>query len=990
MVGVSVSPVTTAFVGRQRELSFLADVLDAAQRGRGSIVCVAGEAGVGKTRFALEAGELAHQRGMAVLVGRAYESADMAPYWPLVEALRGHLRSLPPEAVTRALGPYTADLVLLLPELRDALPAEVEPDAPPAPVDRYTLYEQVGHALRALAGEAGLLLVLDDVHWADEPTLLLLGQLADHVEHSPIVVLAQYREHEAALRPALQRALSHLTRRPSGQRVTLSGMSESEVAALVAQLTDMAIAQTLAATIHAETGGNPFFLTELLRLFQDEGRLSTLDPTTLRRHRLPPTVQEAISRRLEHLSDDCQRALAMAAIVGREFSITTLSHLGETRSLTLLDALEEAETARLIQPLDDATGRFNFAHPLLREVLYRQLPASRRLRLHRQVGEALERLHEADPEPHLAELAFHFVQAAPLGEQERAVRYARLAGDRALRQFAYEEAVRQYRAALTVVESLAIADGDLRCTLHLAIGDALSKGGDTPNARDTFRQAADLAGRLGRADLLAHAGLGYGGYRSTFGIVEPFVIETLDGALAGLTDDADPLRARALARLAMELYYGDDQERRSALAEEAVAVARRSGDTGALVAALVGRHYALHQPGNTIDRLATASELIHHAESAGVHEVELQGRYLRIFDLLEIADVAGADREIAQHDRLALALRQPLYRWRTDLLRAMRALLDGRLAEGEALAEQAYAIAHRAGIPNALQAYGAQILLLRWEQGRLDEIVPQLTAMQAAYPGTAAWRAALGLALAESGDLAAARVQFDQNLKHNLTDLAADESYTSTLFALTQLCHLLSDADRAAVIADLLQPYAQRLVITGGAVTCWGPVSLALAILAATRARWDEAEQHAHQALATAQRIDARPWIAHARYHRASIYLARSRGDDRARASADIEQALAIADACGQTRLAERCRALRDALDRPEAGARQRSSETALSGREREVLARLAAGRTAKEIAVDLVVSVRTVEHHIANIYNKINANGRAEAVAYALRHGLV
>jgi predicted ATPase len=310
----------------------------------------------------------------------------------------------------------------------------------------------------------------------------------------------------------------------------------------------------LAAALYRQTDGNPFFVTEVVRLLGSQGRLESVAGAGVLGGGLPEGVRAVVAERLGRLSDDCQRVLEVAAVVGRDFGLRVLQPASGSDSGRLLELLEEAEAARVVTAVPGALGRWRFAHALVREVVYEGLPAARRVRLHGLVGETLEAAHAADPGPHLAELAHHFVAAAPGGQVARAVRVATLAGRRALELLAWEDAAVLFERALAALELAERPDQLERCELLLALGEARMAASDVTAARAAHRQAGELAGRIGAPEVLARAVLGLG-LVVAGGIVDPDEVRLLEEARVALGGADSPLRARVLARLARALVY---------------------------------------------------------------------------------------------------------------------------------------------------------------------------------------------------------------------------------------------------------------------------------------------------------------------------------------------------------------------------------------------------------------------------------------------------
>ncbi len=401
-----------------------------------------------------------------------------------------------------------ADVAQLLPEVRELDPSLAEPAAQSPDGARFRLFDSVATFLRNAARTRPLVLVLDDLHAADAPSLLLLEFLAGELDGSRVMILGAYRDTEVGAGHPLSATLAEVARARSTRRLVLGGLSEAAVGRYIELATGMAAPESLVAALHRGTDGNPLFLTELASLLSDE-RL--LDEGAMERLPIPPGVHDAIGNRLRRLSPDCRSLLGLASGLGREFSLAALERVSPVRGGALLALLDEARAASVIGAVPGAQGRLRFSHALVRDALYEQLGAARRTRLHAEIGEALVSLYATDPEPHLAEIAHHFFEAAPGGDRDRAIAWAIRAGDRAIRLLAYEEAVRLYGLALAALDSKPEADEPARCELLLALGEAQARSGEMVLAKETFAAAAVVATRLGSSELLARAAIGYGG-----------------------------------------------------------------------------------------------------------------------------------------------------------------------------------------------------------------------------------------------------------------------------------------------------------------------------------------------------------------------------------------------------------------------------------------------------------------------------------------------
>ena len=571
------------FVGRGAELERLLECWKRAVTGEPQIVVVAGEAGIGKTRLATEVALAAHDRGATVLFGRCDEEA-LVPYQPFVEALRHYAGAMPPDELRAQAGPWATELGRLLPEL--AQPHAGAPDAAwdDPETQRYRLFEAVARLLEAASGDGAVLLVLDDLHWADKPTLLLLKHVTRALRGSPLMVLGTYRQGELSRSHPLAQVLADLRREQLVQRISLRGLAEAEVAELVGAW-DAPQRPDLARAVFAETEGNPFFVEEVLRHLSETGRLDPDAPLAL--VGIPEGVTEVIGRRLARLSDEANRTLGFASVIGREFSLDVLRRMSAASDEALLGAVDEAVAAALVAEVPGAVDSFTFSHGLVRETLYAELASSRRVRLHGQVARALEELHASCPQPFLTQLAYHYGEAAEAGETDKAFEYAVRAAEQARTMLAYEEAAGFYERALVALEQRDTQDEARRCLVLLELAQAHSAAGETTRAREAFLRAADSARALGDPERLALAALGYTTVFAFLGAaLDEVAVSLLEEALGEIPPEDSRLRAGLLSSLSMELYFAGRRERRESLAAQALQMARHLGDPEALVAAL--------------------------------------------------------------------------------------------------------------------------------------------------------------------------------------------------------------------------------------------------------------------------------------------------------------------------------------------------------------------------------------------------------------------
>ncbi|MDP2674150.1 MAG: protein kinase [Dehalococcoidia bacterium] len=899
------------FVGREKEMDELRAGLEDALSGRGRLLMLVGEPGIGKTRTSEEFATYAGLRNAQVLWGRCYEGEGAPAYWPWVQVVRSYVHDRDPQALMSEMGPGAADIAQIISEVRDRLPGLPAPPALEPEQARFRLFDSITTFLKNASKGQPVVLVLDDLHWADKPSLLLLQFLARELRGARLLVLATYRDVELRREHPLADTLGELAREQLSQRILLRGLSEHDVARFIELTAGITPPAALVEAVYRETEGNPFFVNEIVRLLVADGRLERPAEVTSWSVTIPQGVREVVGRRLNHLSKECNHVLTVASVIGREFGLDALGRVTDLSGDRLLEVLEEAVAARVVTEVPRAAGRYSFSHALIRETLYEELSTTRRVRLHRQIGEVLESLYGDNLEPHLAELAYHFSESAQGGDVDKAIDYATRAGERANALLAYEEAAGHYEMALQALEGKDKPDETQRCELLLALGDGQWKAGDTSKARETFLQAADIARTVGDAERLTRAALGYG-QLFVAGTVDESLNSLLEEALRALGEEESALRARALARLAMGLYFSDSRERMAELSHQAVETARRVDDPATLSYTLAARDLSLQGPENTEARLAIATEMVRLAEEADDRQGAFWGHHFRLIPLLMLGDVQAVDEEIEANVRLAQEMRQPAWLWQAAVYPAMRALLEGRFQEAQRLAQQALAVGQRVQEQNAAQMFGVQMFMLRWLQGGFSEADAAAgKSFAERYPAVPAWRCALAWLYGELGRESEARAEFDDLAKKDFADLPQDANLPIALGTLSEVCVVLGDARRAAALYELMLPNAGRAVVVGAAATCNGSASRSLGQLATAMDRWEEAEKHFEDALEMNGRMGARPYLAHTQHDYASMLLRRGAPGDREKALGLVTQALDTAQELGMKPLVGKALALK-------------------------------------------------------------------------------
>jgi len=937
------------FVGRQRELAELRAGLEDAVGGRGRFFLVVGEAGIGKTRLAEELAREAAERGGVALWGRCWEGEGAPPYWPWVQVIRALLQGVPAEELRPAVGAGAPYLVPLVPELgerfRDLPALSTSPRSEHA---RFYLFDAVATLLRSAAQRTPLVLVLDDLQWADAPSLLLLQFLAHELRDVRILLLGTYREVEVRQAPAVAEILGALGR--DGHHVPLRGLGEEEVRRFLEETIGRSPAPVLVRAVHRETEGNPFFVDEIVRLLVAERALERHEDPSPGRFPVPQGVREAIRRRLAPLPPPAREALALASVVGREFDLAILHRACGLDPEALLETLGPALAREIVVREPGGVGRYRFAHALIRETLYEELGPAERIRLHGQIGEVLEEVHRTDPTPHLTALAHHFLEAAPARGADKALVYSTRAGRHAAASLAYEAAAAHFQSALEVLGLARPGDERERCELLLARGDVQWKSGDGRGARETFQQAAEIARRIGDAPLLARSALGFAGEGSRLlwvrsEVVDQPRIELLEEALHRLGDGDPGLRAQLLARLAINLYWAPEPERVVALSEEAVRLARQLGDPRLLAAVLRARWIALWRPEGAAERLAIADEILHLGERTGDRELALLGHRFRIVGFLEHGDVVATDREIEAWAQIAGELRQPLYLTDLAMWRATRAIMDGRFADGEEQAQRAVELGQREPDVQPILRHEIQTFLLHFHKGCLDQLVGR-SQPRTGVPATMLQRCARAFVWSETGRQAEARRELSALAKEGFP-LPRDGAWVVSMSLLSAVAAELNDRTSAAQLYELLMPYAGRVGIFAAGLACWGSVSYHLGLLASTLGRVADAIRHYEDAATVHERMGARPFLAWTQLAHARLLLTRDAGARRGEAAALLTSALATARELGMDGLLAKVRRL--GLDAaPTAGAQEPADGEAVFRNEGDVWTVIYAGTSVR------------------------------------------
>jgi DNA-binding CsgD family transcriptional regulator/tetratricopeptide (TPR) repeat protein len=972
---------TFPFVGRSGELQTLRALMPMADGEGRRVVLVVGEAGSGKSRLVREfAGEAAGS-GVLVLYG-ACDAVVRTPYGPFVEALDHLARVIDPVELRTALGTAGGELTRLLPDL----PLRVGDLPPPVKADpdteRHRLHTAVTDLLAGVSRRP-VLLVLEDGHWADAPTLLLVRHLARAAGNARLLLLVTFRDTEADVPEMLSETLADLRRSDDVVRLRLAGLSDEEVSEFVGHAAEGELGAgppELAEAISELTGGNAFLVCELWRALVETRLVEVVDGTIRLTRPLtelgtPESVREVVSQRLSRLAPRTTDVLELMATAGAEFGLDIVRRAAGLGEPELLAVLDEAVRSGMIDELPSRGLAYRFTHELVRRALYDRLSGVRRAELHLRVAEALER-GEGRSGRALADLAHHFTAAAPFDGTGRGVEYNLLASRAATASLAFDEAAARLRTAL----ELGIESPAERAEVFLELGTASHRAGKALDALEAFTATAGIARELDDGELLARAATGFEDACWRPGIADQGAAELLEEAAAALGDESSELRVGLLSGLARALDFQGDHERGAIVRANAVAMARRLHDRTGLATTLMRAYWSrgTSSLAEILDMLTEARDL---GGELGDTEILAEAMAWRVPAFVALCDLDSARREVAALRDTAEQTAQPFMLHVAEHYGSAIALCDGRLDEADARALRSHEWSRLLTGRDAAGVYGIQMFSVRREQGRLAELAPVIRILAADAKREGPWRPGLVSLLVELGMDGEARRQLSRVVADGL-DPFRESLWLAALTYLTDACAALGDRATAALVYPELEPLAGTNVMIGHLVGCNGAADRYLGMLAATLGEWDRAEEHFERAMELNRRMGAATWLAHTAYEYARLLRARD-GRERDRAAALLGEAAALAGRIGMPALLGRIRVLGPSA--PGAGL-----PDGLSSREVQILGLVARGLSNREIGRTLIISEHTAANHIRSILRKTRCANRTEAASYAHRHGLI
>ena len=854
-------------VGRARELGVIAGALADAEAGRGRLVLLAGEPGIGKTSVADAATEMAAERRFQVYWGRCWESGGAPAYFPWLGVLSALSASLDETTLAEVLGDGAAVLAEIVPELRRRLPPPSTGAVPPAEEARFRVYRAIVALAREVSrrSEPGLVLVLDDLHAADRSSLSLLHFFARELRGSRLLVLGTYRDAEARADSELGELISRIGR--EGTLLALSRLSEDDAQKLVTAHTELSTLDS--GRILARAQGNPLFLEEMLRLYAEQGAESVEAGV------VPHGVRDVIGQRLARVSTEARSVLELGAVSGDELEPSLLA-LAAGAPDTVNSALAEATRAGV---LTERGERRRFAHALFREVLYRELAPAARQALHGRLARAFER-SAASSGAVLHEKIAHHALKGPEELLEQGVSHALAAAHRAQELLAYDEAVELVQRALAAVTERG-SRPELRARVLVALGEAAIRRGDGPAGKRACSEAESLARSLGDAELGAQATLVYGRVFS-FGAVDPILIGMLEGSLEALPPGDSALRARLLGRLAAALQPAVNVDEPVAVALDAIQTARRLGDRRTLLDVMHDSISAITDCADATGALALNLEAESLARELGDRERLLTTHGRLFFLYLSLGELEQADSRAIAFETLARELAAPWLGYRAHFFRSVRATMHGRFAEAEAALAEALRLGTEARDPAASGLYASGREALARASERYEELLaPESMARRERphYRFAPAWQglhAGLAYGRREEAEQAARSYQL------------MPSSYPMNLFSyffLTEMVAAGGTREAAERLLGLVSDCKDPFLGLAWSYAAWeGPRTRLLGLLYGRLRRYDEASHAFELAIAELERLDTGPYLARTEYEYGRLLAEKGDPNDAERA----------------------------------------------------------------------------------------------------------
>jgi AAA ATPase domain len=898
------------FVGRGKELSSVVCCIKAAQLGHGGVTLIAGDPGIGKTRLAREAAKDAMRRGMRVLWGRCWGAEGTPSFWPWTQIVRSYARDVSRDDCVAAMTLGAADIIRVIPEIRDLLPVSAIPSQDDNPAARFRFFDNFSVFLKRIADQIPTLMVLDDLQDADDGSLLLLQFIANDIIDSNLAFVGTYRDTRVEPGTVLSRVLTAVSRHSWAQQSVLCGLGQDDGVKLLEFITGGIFPKSLAAAIHHQSNGNPFYLREIGTLLARDGRLP-IRAASERPFVLPQTVREMIADQLCVLSFNCQRILSSASVIGNDFDETLLAELCNTDAAEVASHLGSAVAKRIV--VRSPRRWYRFTHAIVREAIYESLPIEERVTLHERIASTLDGRLDTGSDSLNSVVAHHYFMALPTGNVDDMVRSAMRAGHEAQMRLAYEDAIIHFQRVLG--QPSGAIDDQTRCDLLLALGECQAGAGCWQESRSTFARAATAARTLRNPRSLAQAAIGYKGMMGATTPADMDAVTLLresadilskleDRAIA---DDAR-LLVRVLSALSRSLYFANVPEEMTQHSKTALVAALNLGDEELVLVALEARVTSLWRPCALGELLPIANELLGRSLRLGMKEFAFNARLYRRYCFLTQGDIAASHQELCHAERLGRETGNVRYSWHAPMIRAAMALSRGGFDESEELSERARYLGGRLHDSSPNHNYMVQSFQRARLRGAFGGLETAMVAAQEKYPDILGYRAALALLFAHHGQADRARIILKGLATNSYSDVPMDNLTLWVLGVIAEAVSICGEPQWVLPLYEKLKPFdAFNIVMSWGSVFD-GAVSHYLGVLAQALGDVDAATTHFECAIRANGSIDCAPLLARTQCHYATMLLEDGRSESVARGLRHLYGAIDVFGRLGMVGYLERSR----------------------------------------------------------------------------------
>ncbi len=964
---------TSLMVGRESEHATLTEAFAEAEIQQGNITLIRGEPGIGKSYLAWSFSEKVRATGARVVFGQCHETLGSPPFWPWLQVLKalyasGNTATVPSATIFESM-------TAAAPTMENNAPSTFASNVGNAGSEQFLLFNRIANLLAETASGQTLLIVLDDLHWADRSSLLLLTHLCRKLAAHPIMIVGTYREMEVTRKHPLFKSLGEIGREAKLRRIGLKGLSPQDVSGFLAKSVEQTLPQALVNELYEKTEGNPLFVSEVANILQQEKHLLCGRQLALE---IPDGIQEAIGRRLNLLSDACNEMLLLASVIGRHFSLRVLNPLmPEVNQLELLNTLEEATNRGILNDSNTAAGEFQFSHVLIRDILYGELSLAKKICLHSKVADTLVDLEAKGAQQSPGEIARHYYQALQSGRGDQALDFAVRAAEHAYNLSAFDESHGYYELALDIIS---IDEGDhdvlkvqsllnmVKC--HHAIGRP------NPEVIASLNHCLKESRKIKHYATFVDAACRKA-YQVRAGIDVEEALNDIDEALGYVPATDLNGRANVLAFRAMALTFNNRRREAEEVAYSAIDVASQSGDWHAHVNALCTALLVLRgRPEKLSERIQLGEKALQVAQASTDDFVSMDPLEWLILSYQELGDFNRSRQLVAI---LSSSVKET-YRFKPHYFSvgasACLALFAGQWALSEGLIEDAVELGSDSLDGGAEGVYGAQMFLMNRELGRLPMIYTALQHLVSDH--TPMWKPGLLATYTDLDLLSDAKPLYETLTTDEFGAVAEDELQLTCLVYLSETCMALNDASKAAGLFHRLLPYSGQMISHPTAV-CYGPADMYLGMLSSVMNNLDEAEKFFVSATTLSTKAGQNMWHAHIKYRHAQVLHRYNYSGGKAVFSKLVDEARTAALSLGMINIQKKIEQLESnsSID-------QVAHLNGLTPRELEVLNLITQGKSNKLIAAELNRSLATVATHVRAILHKTHTANRTEAAAFA------